>query len=67
MWGSDFPFLATAGGYADALSAVELALPQLDAAERELLFGGTARAVYRLPAPLPHPDRVVKHPTGAPS
>jgi L-fuconolactonase len=51
MWGSDFPFLASGHAYGDALSAVELALPHLGPAERGLLFGGTARAVYRLPEP----------------
>jgi predicted TIM-barrel fold metal-dependent hydrolase len=73
MWGSDFPFVATANGYAEARGAVELALPQLDAAERGLLFGGTARAVYQLPdPPPPDPGRtpprtptVTQDPTGA--
>jgi predicted TIM-barrel fold metal-dependent hydrolase len=69
MWGSDFPFVPTARGYADARTAVELALPQLGTAERGLLFGGTARAVYRLPAPPPpdphSPQNDVQDPTGA--
>jgi predicted TIM-barrel fold metal-dependent hydrolase len=49
MWGSDYPLSAPPDSYGEALEVVSLALPDLAEGERERLFAGTARSVYRLP------------------
>jgi predicted TIM-barrel fold metal-dependent hydrolase len=45
LWGSDMPWPEHQPGYAALLGAVDAALPDLDAAGRERIFGGTARAL----------------------
>jgi L-fuconolactonase len=51
MWGSDFPFIVPGRPYADALAVIGESFPALSDYERDRLLGGTAREVYRLPAP----------------
>lgn len=45
MWGSDWPVLTLAGDYDRWLAAAEALVPEAD---REMVFGGTAAAFYRL-------------------
>lgn len=55
MWGSDWPVVEMAGGYArwwDATRAL-LAARVRDARDRDLLLGESARDFYRIPEPLP--------------
>jgi predicted TIM-barrel fold metal-dependent hydrolase len=49
MWGSDFPFVAAGGSYADALVVMSYALPNLSPFDRTRLLCDNAREVYRLP------------------
>jgi L-fuconolactonase len=42
MWGSDWPVVNLAGGYAAWRSAAEALTEQLSADDRDLIFGGTA-------------------------
>jgi L-fuconolactonase len=46
LWGSDWPVLDLAGGYAKWLAAAEALLADLSADERADVFGGTAARVY---------------------
>lgn len=48
MWGSDWPVIDRAGGYAKWLDAVGELTAHLSAPERARLFGGTATEFYRL-------------------
>jgi L-fuconolactonase len=47
LWGSDFPFTAVDGAYADSLSVLDQVLPDLPAADRQRILTGTARQLYR--------------------
>jgi L-fuconolactonase len=46
MWGSDWPVVNEAGGYAAWRSAAEALTERCSADERDLIFGGTAAAFY---------------------
>ncbi|MFI6585286.1 amidohydrolase family protein [Embleya sp. NPDC050493] len=46
MFGSDWPVCTLAASYEDVLSVAERTCADLSTAERERVFGGTARAVY---------------------
>jgi predicted TIM-barrel fold metal-dependent hydrolase len=48
MWGSDFPVVGSREGYANALGWAREAVAGLDPGAVEGIFGGTARAVFRL-------------------
>ncbi len=48
MWGSDWPVVELGGGYARWRAASERLLAGLTHAERERVFGATARAFYGL-------------------
>jgi L-fuconolactonase len=50
MWGSDWPVVNEAGGYAAWRAAAEALTAQLSADERALVFGGTAAAFYGIAA-----------------
>jgi L-fuconolactonase len=50
MWGSDFPPVASREGYGNALSWTRELLESEPVATREVLFGATARRVFRLPS-----------------
>jgi L-fuconolactonase len=49
LWGSDWPVVDLAGGYAAWSSATETCLACLDADARAAILGGTAARVYGLP------------------
>jgi predicted TIM-barrel fold metal-dependent hydrolase len=49
LWGSDYPFTAVGGTYADSLTVLDQILPDLPAADRQSIVAGTARRLYRLP------------------
>lgn len=49
MWGSDWPVIDRAGGYAKWLAAVRTMTADWTQEERAALFGGTACTVYGLP------------------
>ena len=49
MWGSDWPVLLEAGDYPRWLTAAETLTKHLSAADRALIFGGTAATFYGLP------------------
>jgi len=49
MWGSDFPPVASREGYGNALSWTRELLESEPMATREMIFGSTARRVFRLP------------------
>jgi L-fuconolactonase len=49
LWGSDWPVVDLAGGYAAWWSATEACLARLDADARAAILGGTAARVYGLP------------------
>jgi len=49
MWGSDWPVLLEAGDYPRWLTAAEILTKHLSAADRALIFGGTAATFYGLP------------------
>jgi L-fuconolactonase len=49
MFGSDWPVCLLAATYADVVEAARSATERLSPDERDELFGGTARRVYRLP------------------
>ncbi len=51
MWGSDWPIVDLAGGYAKAWWELNGLFAELDAAEREAIRGGTAARAYRIEAP----------------
>ena len=55
MWGSDWPVVELAGGYAAWVEATEVLLGGLGPAERAMIRGGSARSFYRVrdcdPAP----------------
>ena len=46
LWGSDWPVVNLAGGYAKWLAAAETLLADLSAGERAGIFGGNAARVY---------------------
>ena len=46
MFGSDWPVCLLAGGYARVLGVIEEYAAQLEEAERDALFGGTAARFY---------------------
>jgi L-fuconolactonase len=48
LWGSDWPVLELAGGYAQWFQMCRELAGDLKASEREAVFGGNARQVYRL-------------------
>ena len=48
MWGSDWPVVELAGGYAAWADATETLLAGLSATERAMIRGGSARTFYRL-------------------
>lgn len=48
MWGSDWPVCRLRAEYADWLAAAQALTAGLDAGARAAVFGGTARAFYRL-------------------
>jgi L-fuconolactonase len=50
LWGSDWPVLELAGGYAQWFQMCRELTGDLKASEREAVFGGNARQVYRLGA-----------------
>lgn len=50
MWGSDWPVVNEAGGYAAWRAAAEALTDALSAQDRELIFGGTAAAFYGIVA-----------------
>jgi L-fuconolactonase len=49
MYGSDWPVCTLAATYEQVVEVAEATCADLDAAERDAVFGGTARRVYRLP------------------
>jgi L-fuconolactonase len=48
LFGSDWPVCTLAAGYDEVVRTAEQLVAALDAAEREAVFGGAARAAYRL-------------------
>ncbi|MDQ2966531.1 MAG: amidohydrolase family protein, partial [Chloroflexota bacterium] len=48
MFGSDWPICLLAATYQDVVGAARSASARLSVAEREQLFGATARRIYRL-------------------
>jgi L-fucono-1,5-lactonase len=48
MFGSDWPVCELAASYAEVVATATELLSRLGAAEREAVFGGTARRIYRL-------------------
>lgn len=46
LWGSDWPVVNLAGGYAKWLAAAETLLPDLSPEERDATFGGNAARIY---------------------
>ena len=46
LWGSDWPVVDLAGGYAQWLAAAEALLARLSPDEKAAVFGGTAARVY---------------------
>jgi L-fuconolactonase len=50
MWGSDWPVVNEAGGYATWRSAAEALTEGCSAADRALIFGGAAQAFYGIAA-----------------
>jgi len=60
LWGSDFPPVAAREGYRNALEWVRDALAPQGSAALKLIFGDTARRIFRLEAPsrvtAPDPD-----------
>jgi L-fuconolactonase len=48
LFGSDWPVCLLAASHADVTEAAEALTAQLSAAEREQIFGGTARRIYTL-------------------
>lgn len=48
LWGSDYPFTAPGGEYADSLTILDEVLPNLSAADRHSIVSGTARKLYRI-------------------
>jgi L-fuconolactonase len=48
MWGSDWPVCRLRGEYGDWHKAAQALTAHLPAADREAIFGGTARGFYRL-------------------
>ena len=50
MWGSDWPVVNEAGGYAAWWSAAEALTQACSADDRDLIFGGTAEAFYGIRA-----------------
>jgi L-fuconolactonase len=50
MWGSDWPVVNEAGGYAAWRSAAEALTVGSDHAERDMIFGGAAQAFYGIGA-----------------
>ena len=51
MWGSDFPPVCSREGYGNALAWCRSALADLPPADLEEIFAGTARRVFKFPAP----------------
>lgn len=49
LFGSDWPVCLLAGSYDEIVAGLEMALPTLSPAERDLLYGGNAQRTYRLP------------------
>jgi L-fuconolactonase len=49
MFGSDWPVCTPHAGYADIHAAAQSLTAALSPAERETIFSGTARRIYRLP------------------
>jgi L-fuconolactonase len=50
MWGSDWPVVNEAGGYAAWHSAASALTEGCSPADRDLIFGGTAQAFYGIAA-----------------
>jgi L-fuconolactonase len=50
MYGSDWPMTAAAGGYDSTWRQLTALIDELRAPERDAVYAGTARRVYRLPA-----------------
>ena len=50
MWGSDWPVVNEAGGYAAWRSAAEALTAHRSQAERDMVFGGAAEAFYGIAA-----------------
>ncbi|MFC6160017.1 amidohydrolase family protein [Kribbella jiaozuonensis] len=48
LFGSDWPVCLLAGSYGEVLAGLQAALPELSAAEQELVYGGNAERVYSL-------------------
>jgi L-fuconolactonase len=48
LFGTDWPVCTLAAGYDEVVRTAEQLVAALDAAEREAVFGGAARAAYRL-------------------
>jgi len=48
MWGSDWPVLTLASGYAAWIDASEALLAHLNEAQRAAVFGLNARRFYRI-------------------
>jgi predicted TIM-barrel fold metal-dependent hydrolase len=48
MWGSDYPPVSAREGYGNALRFTQERLATRSTAEQELIFGGSARRVFRL-------------------
>lgn len=48
LWGSDWPFMLQAGRVEDWITASQALTRQLSDAEKDAIFAGTARRVYRL-------------------
>ena len=49
MWGSDFPVVASREGYGNAFRWSYQAFSEETKATKELIFGGTAQKVFKLP------------------
>ena len=47
LWASDYPWIAPVPGYAEQLALVDHYLPELSAAERAAICGGTAASLFR--------------------
>jgi L-fuconolactonase len=51
MWGSDYPPVGGREGYANALKWSRAQFQHLPKSDQDLIFGGVARQVFRLPSP----------------
>jgi L-fuconolactonase len=55
LFGSDWPVCTLAAGYDEVVRTAEQLVEALDPAERKAVFGGAARAAYRLSSAAPTP------------